>query len=158
MAWPFCALVSMSNSDDMALSLVVDPRERSAIAPDSIGEFEEHRLDRTAPARVEGLDHFLGAGGAARDDFLKRGEIAGLVVALAVLLVAGGKAGTGNFQNLAGGFARRAVAQLGGEPLGRHLVARLDDLFVGPVARQRLGGIECGVVVEQAGPGGRQRA
>src|SRR5690606_25548890 len=96
---------------------VVDEGETSAFSNASTGIFQECRLDRSAPARVVGVDHLLGAGGAACDDLFERSKKAGLVIAFAVLAASRDKSRPRNPQHLACHFAQCSVAKSGGKSL-----------------------------------------
>src|SRR5690606_27796764 len=67
------AAVECSRPQRQAKISSLPGRGRARTAP-SLGVFKEDRLDRTAPARMIGVEHFLGARGAARDHLVKRIE------------------------------------------------------------------------------------
>src|SRR4051795_258109 len=124
----------------------------------SEGVVAEDGLDAAAPLALEALELLLGRGAAGGGDLLEAEEVAGLVAAVPVDAGAALEAALGDGHDVAGDVAHGAAAEGGGERGLRHLAAECPDLLGGPAADQLGGGVERGVVVEEAGPERGQRA
>ena len=118
--------------------------------------FQEHRLDRIPPSRVEGVQHHR-AGSCTSNTVERRKEV-GFVVAVAVFAGAVSETHARDGQHLPRDLTQCRAAQLSTYTSFRHRITHRSYLLVGPVGGQRLRGIESRLVVEQSDPERRQRA
>src|SRR5450759_624495 len=108
-----------------------DQADRSATA--SIHILLENRLDRAIPRAVEFLQQFLRRRDAAGDRFLERAQIARLVAAVAVEILAAGEPMCGEPQRLLRQREHVAAADFRLEAEFGHVVAQLLPLLRAPI-------------------------
>src|ERR1700722_6563034 len=114
----------------------------------SVRVFGINRIDRAAPRAMVFRQQLLGRRGAARQAILQHFEVARLVAAVDVAMLAARQPGARPFEGVGGELEHGAAANFGGEALPRHGVAEVLPLVGGPVLDQVPRRVEARVVVK----------